>query len=80
VGCGLVDEGEFVASCGPAAPLFEAVDAPLDGVALCVSIGIEAGRAPTLAASAQTVADLVRRLRDDRADLPAAQMASDRAR
>lgn len=67
--CGLVGDGESVGSCGQATPLFKAVDAPLDGVALLVGIRIEAGRARTSAAPAQTVADLVRRLRDDRADL-----------
>lgn len=77
--CGLIGDGEFVASCGQAAPLFEAVDAPLDGVALLVGIGIEAGRTATLAAPPQTVPDLVRRLRNDRADLSATQVAADRA-
>ncbi|GAA2776680.1 hypothetical protein GCM10010521_64240 [Streptomyces rameus] len=31
VECGLVGEGQFVCACGQAAPLLEAVDAPLDG-------------------------------------------------
>lgn len=75
----MVGDREFVGSCGQATPMFEAVDAPLDGVALLVGIGIEAGRAPALPPPAQTVADLVRRLRDDRADLSAAQMGTDHA-
>jgi hypothetical protein len=37
------------------------------------------GRAPASAAPSQAVADLVRRLRDDRADLSAAQVTADRA-
>jgi hypothetical protein len=52
-------------------------DAPLDGVALLVGIGIEAGRTAALAAPPQTVADLVGRLWDDRADLSATQVAAD---
>lgn len=79
VECGLVGDGEFVASSGQAAPLLEAVDAPLNGVALFVGICIEAGWAPALAASPQTVADQAGRLRDDRTDLSAAQVAADRA-
>ncbi|GGW13425.1 hypothetical protein GCM10018980_72300 [Streptomyces capoamus] len=58
--CGLVGDGESVGSCGQAAPLFEAVDAPLNSAALLVGSRIEAGWAPALAVSPQTVADLVR--------------------
>lgn len=71
--CGLVGDGEFVGPCGQAAPLLEAVDAPLDGFPLLVGLTVETGRAATESASPQTVADLVGRLRDDRADSPAPQ-------
>lgn len=62
---GLVGDGEFVASCGQAAPLFAAVDAPLDGVPLLVCLGIEFRRTAALAAPPQAVPDLVGRLWDD---------------
>lgn len=75
--CGLVGDREFVGSCGQAAPLFEAVDAPLDGVPLLVCLAVEAGRAATESASSQAVADLVGRLWDDRTDAPAPQVAAD---
>lgn len=74
---GLVGDREFVCSCGQAAPLFEVVDAPFKGVVLLVGIGIEAGRASTSAAPSQAMAVLVRGLRDDRADLSAAQVTAD---
>lgn len=77
--CGLVGDGEFVGSCGRAAPLLEAADAPLGGVALLVGLAVEAGRTATEPASPQAVADLVGRLRDDRTDTPAPQVAADGA-
>lgn len=70
---------EYVGSCGQAAPQLEMVDAPLDAVVLFVGIRIEVGRAPTLAAPAQTVADLVRGVQEDRANLSPAQVVADRA-
>ena len=73
--CGLVGDRELVASRGQAAPLLEAVDAAFDGVPLLVGLAVEAGRAAALAASPQAVADLVGRLRDDRADSPAPKVA-----
>lgn len=76
---GLVGKGEFAGSCGRAAPLFEAVDAPLDGVPLLVCVAVEAGRASASAAASQAMDDLVRRLWDDRADLAPAQVTAGRA-
>jgi hypothetical protein len=80
VKCAFVGDGEFVRSHGQAAPLLETVDAPLDGVALLVCLRVEAGRTPAGLASPETVSDLVRRLRDDRADASAAKMPADCAR
>jgi hypothetical protein len=79
VECGLVGDRELVGSCGQAALLLEAVDAPLDGVPLLVDLAVEAGRTATESASPQAVADLVGRLRDDRTDTPAPQVATDGA-
>lgn len=78
--CGLVGDRELVGSCGQAAPLLEAVDAPFDGVSLLVDLAVEGGRTATEPASPQAVADLVRRLGDDRTDTPAPQVAADGAR
>ncbi|MDH6702617.1 hypothetical protein P3T26_007133 [Streptomyces sp. MAA16] len=41
VECGLVGDGEFVGSHGQAEPLLDSVDAPRDGVALLVRLGVE---------------------------------------
>jgi hypothetical protein len=79
VECGLVGDGKLVGSCGQAAPLFEAVDAPLNAVALLVCLAVEAGRTATKSALPQAVADLVGRLRDDRTDAPAPQVGADGA-
>ena len=79
VECGLVGDGEFVGSCGQAAPLLEAVDAPFDGVALLVCLAVEAGRSAAESASPQAVTELVGRLRDDCTDAPASQVAADGA-
>jgi hypothetical protein len=79
VECGLEGDRELVGSCGQAAPLLEAVDAPLDGVPLLVDLAVEAGRTATEPASPQAVADVVGRLRDDRTDTPAPQVAADGA-
>ena len=68
VQCGLVSDGELVRSQGQAAPLLESVDAPLDRVALLVSLGVEDWWPAAVAASPQPVADLVGRLGDDCAD------------
>ncbi|GAA2600316.1 hypothetical protein GCM10009863_12070 [Streptomyces axinellae] len=75
--CGLVGDRELVGSCGQAAPLLEAVDAPLDGVPLFVCLVVEAGRTATGSPSPQAVANLVGRLRDDRTDAPTPQVSAD---
>ena len=51
-----------------AAPLLEAVDAPLDGVALLVGITVEGRWPAALAAASQPVVPLVRRDWDHRPD------------
>ncbi len=76
---GLVSKGELIGSCGQAAPLLESVDAALDGVALLVSLAVEARWAAASAASPLAVAHLVGRLRDDRADSPTPQVDTDGA-
>jgi predicted dienelactone hydrolase len=48
---GLLGDGELVASCGQAAPQLESVDAPLDGVALLVAVGVEGRQAAASATS-----------------------------
>lgn len=75
--CGLVGDREFVGSGGQAAPLLEAVDTPLNCVPLLVGFTVEAWRAASVATPPQAVADLVGRLRDDRSDSPAPQVAAD---
>jgi hypothetical protein len=75
--CALVGDGELVRSQCQAAPLLETVDAPLDGVALLVCLGIEAGRATASPASPETVSNLVRRLRDDGSDASTSKVSSD---
>jgi hypothetical protein len=77
--CGLVGDGELVRSHGQAAPLLEAVDAPFDGVALFVCLGVEGWWAASVAASPQPVADLVGRLGDDSADSASPEVVADRA-
>ncbi|ANS70670.1 transposase subunit [Streptomyces lincolnensis] len=72
-GCGLLVAG------GDPAPLFEAVDAPLDGVALLVGLAVEGRRPASAAALSQPVASLVRRDRDHRPDAALAQVFPDRA-
>lgn len=79
VECGLVGDGELVRSQGQAAPLLESVDAPLDGVALPVSLGGEGRWSASVAASPQPMADLVGRLGDDSADSTSAEVIADRA-
>ncbi len=64
VECGPVCDGELVRSHGQTAPLLETVDAPFDGVALLVCLGVEGWWAASVAASPQPVADLVGRLWD----------------
>lgn len=68
--------GELVASGGQAAPRSEVVDAPGDGVALLAVVRVGTGRAVSSAASPQAVADLVGRLRDDRADPATSQVVA----
>lgn len=75
--CGLVGDSEFVRSHGQATPLLETVDAPIDGVALLVCLGVEAGRATSGATSSQAVTDLVSGLRDDGADAASAKVSAD---
>lgn len=56
--CALVGGGELVRAQSQSAPLLQAVDAPLDGVALLACLGVEGGRSAAAAASPQPVADL----------------------
>lgn len=77
--CGPIGDGELVRPHGEAAPLLEPGDAPLDGIALLVCLGVEAGRPASGAASPQTVADLVGGLRDDRTGAASTQVLADRA-
>lgn len=65
---GQVDRGCLLVAGGDAAPLLEAVDAPLDGVALLVGLAVEAWRPAAPAASTQPVATLICRDRDCRPD------------
>jgi hypothetical protein len=53
---------------------------PLDGVAPLVDVRVEAGRASASMVPPQTMTDLVGGLRDDRADLPSAQVTTYLAR
>jgi hypothetical protein len=79
VQCGLVGESKLVRPHCKAPPLFDPSDAPLDGIALFVCLSVEAGRAASGAASPQTVADLVGRLRDNGADAASTEVPTDRA-
>jgi hypothetical protein len=79
VKCGLISDRELVCPHGEAAPLLEAGDAPLDGVALLVCLSVEARWAASGAASPQTVADLVGGLRDDGPDAASTEMSTDSA-
>src|SRR5690606_33131912 len=79
VECGLVSDGELVRPHSKAAPLLEPGDAPLDGIALFVCLGVETGRAASGAASPQAMADLVGGLRNDRADAASTEVIPDRA-
>lgn len=75
----MIGEGKLVCSHRQAAPLLESGDAPLDGIALLVRLGVEAGRAGSGAASPQAVANLVGGLRDDRTDAATTEVPADRA-
>ena len=75
-----VSQGKLVGAHRQTSPLLEAVDAPLDGVALLVCLSIETRRTASRTASPQAVTDLVRGLRDDRPDPASAKMAADRPR
>jgi len=79
VECGLISDGELVRPHGEAAPLLESGDAPLDGIALFVCLGVETGRAASGAASPQAMADLVGGLRDDRTDTASTEVPANRA-
>ncbi|KOX34426.1 hypothetical protein ADL06_07470 [Streptomyces sp. NRRL F-6491] len=59
--------------------MLESVDAPLDGIALSIRLGVESRWATAGAASPQTVADLVGRLGDDSADPAPAEVIPDRS-
>lgn len=73
----LVGNGKLVRAHGQAAPLLEAVDAPLDGVALLVCRHVETGWAAAGPASPEAMSDLVGGLRDDSLDASAAKKAAD---
>lgn len=77
--CGLVGDGELIRPHCEAAPLLESGDAPLDGVALLVRLGVEAGRAASGTASPQTVTDLIGGLWDDPTDATPTEVSTDRA-
>jgi hypothetical protein len=79
VECGLVGDGELVGSHGQTTPLLEAIDAPFDGIALLIRLGVEAGRAATGAASPSSVTDLVGGLRDHGTDTSLPKILTDRA-
>jgi hypothetical protein len=79
VECGLVGDRESVGPQGQAAPLLESGDASLDGIALLVFLGLEAGRSASGTASPQAVTDLVCGLRDDSPDTSATKVSTDRA-
>lgn len=76
---GQVDGRGLLVAGGDSSPLLEAVDAPLDGVALLVCLAVKGGRAPASAASPRPVDVLVRPDRDDSPDATAAQVPADRA-
>lgn len=76
--CALVGGGKPVRAQSQSAPLLQAVDAPLDGVALFVCLGVEGGRSAAAAASPQTVADLVGGLGNDGTDTASAEVVPDR--
>lgn len=77
---GLISDRELVRPHGEAAPLLEAGDTPLDGIALVVCLSVEAGRAASGATSPKTVTDLVGGLRDDGPNAASTQVPADRAR
>lgn len=77
---GLTSDRELVRPHGEAAPLLEAGDTPLDGIALLVCLSVEAGRAASGATSPKTVTDLVGGLRDDGPNAASTQVPADRAR
>lgn len=74
-----VGQGKLVRPHGQAAPLLGTTDAPLDSVALFVCLGVEGGRAASIATSPQPVSDLIRRLRNDGTDPALTKMSADRA-
>lgn len=74
-----VDGGGFLVAGGDASPLFEAVDAPLDGVALFVGLAVEGWWSAASAASAEPVAALVCGDGDHGPDAALAQVFADGA-
>lgn len=76
---GPIGQRELVSSHGPAAPLLEPVDTPLDGIALLVRLGIERGRAASGTTPPEAVLDLIGGLQDDRSDPASAEMSANGA-
>lgn len=74
---GEVDGGGLLVAGGNPSPLFEAVDASLDGVALLVCLAVEGRRPAAVAAPTEPVALLVGWDRDDRPNPPPSQVFAD---
>lgn len=72
-------QGVFVVPGGDAAPLLEAVDAPLDGVALLVCLAVEGRRSAARLSALPPVGLLIGAFRNHRADATSAQVVADRA-
>lgn len=76
---GQVDGRGLLVTGDDAAPLLQAVDAPLDGVALLVGLAVESRWPAAPAFPPQSVTSLVGRDGDHRPDTALAQVAADRA-
>ncbi len=76
---GEVDGGGLLVAGGDVPPLFEAVDAAFDGVALLVGLTVEGGWPAAVAAASLAAGLLVGRDRDRRPDPAASQVSPDRA-
>ena len=74
-GC-LVGLGGLVVAGGDAAPLLEAVEAPLDDVAPLVDLLVEGRRTSAPTAASEPVVNLVGPLRDGVPDVPSPQPAA----
>lgn len=74
---GQVDGGGLLVAGGDSAPLFEAVDASLDGVALLVRLAVECRWPASAAAAAEPVTPLVRWDRDHCPDSTSSQVFAD---